>query len=73
MQADVLQQRDVVQHHAQMIARDRKMQITDAFQAGIADLTRLVDETVTWRRCGQSVSHGPTGNRRSGRFVSTAN
>ena len=28
-----------------MIARDRKMQITDACQAGIADLTRLVDET----------------------------
>jgi hypothetical protein len=48
MQGDVLKaQRDVIQHHAQMIARERKMQITDAYQAGIADLTRRVDERVS--------------------------
>ena len=47
MQEDVLTaQRDIVQHHAQMIARERKMQITDAYQAGIADLTQRVEDRV---------------------------
>lgn len=45
MQKDVAEaQRDVVQHHANLIARARKMELTDRFQAGLSDLTRRVDE-----------------------------
>jgi len=45
MQNDVAEaQREVVQHHANLIARARKMELTDRFQAGLSELTRRVDE-----------------------------
>jgi hypothetical protein len=48
MQKDVADaQREVVQHHANLIARGRKMELTDRFQAGISELTRRVDERTT--------------------------
>jgi hypothetical protein len=47
MQKDVADaHREIVQHHANMIARSRKMEITERFQAGLMDLTRRVEERV---------------------------
>jgi hypothetical protein len=45
MQRDVAEaQREVVQHHANLLARSRKMELTDRFQASLMDLTRRVEE-----------------------------
>jgi len=45
MQRDVAEaQRDIVQHHANLIAKSRKMDLTDRFQAGLLELTRRVEE-----------------------------
>jgi hypothetical protein len=45
MQRDVAEaQREIVQHHANLIARSRKMELTDRFQAGLMSLTRRVEE-----------------------------
>jgi hypothetical protein len=45
MQKDVAEaQREIVQHHANLIARARKMDLTDRFQAAIGDLTRRVEQ-----------------------------
>jgi hypothetical protein len=45
MQKDVAEtHREVVQHHANLLARNRKMELTDRFQAGLMDLTRRVEE-----------------------------
>jgi hypothetical protein len=37
-------QREIVQHHANLIARARKLELTDRFQAAVRDLTRRVSE-----------------------------
>lgn len=37
-------QSEVIRHHANLIARARKMDLTDRFQAGLSDLTRRVAE-----------------------------
>lgn len=64
MQKDVADaQREVVQHHANLIARARKMELTDRFQAGLTDLTRRVDErTATeskhyWEQLAKRLDH----------------
>src|SRR5262245_12239587 len=45
MQKDVAEaQREIVQHHANLVARNRKMELTDRFQVGLMDLTRRVEE-----------------------------
>jgi len=45
MQKDVAEaQREIVQHHANLVARNRKMELTDRFQAGLMELTRRVEE-----------------------------
>jgi len=45
MRKDVAEaQRDVVRHHANLIAKARKIDLTDRFQAATADLTRRVEQ-----------------------------
>ena len=45
VQKDVAEaQREIVQHHANLVARNRKMELTDRFQASLMDLTRRVEE-----------------------------
>jgi hypothetical protein len=45
MRKDVAEaQRDVVRHHATLIAKARKIDLTDRFQAATADLTRRVEQ-----------------------------
>ncbi len=45
MQKDVAEaQREIVQHHANLIAKNRKMELTERFQDGLMGLTRRVEE-----------------------------
>jgi len=60
MQRDVAEaQRDIVQHHANLVARSRKMDLTDRFQAGLLELTRRVEERTAaetahyWKKLGE--------------------
>jgi hypothetical protein len=64
MQKDVADaQRDVVQTHANLIARARKMELTDRFQAGLSDLTRRVAERTDvetrhyWEQLSKRLDH----------------
>ncbi len=64
MQKDVADaQRDVVQTHANLIARARKMELTDQFQAGLSDLTRRVSERTDvetrhyWEQLSKRLDH----------------